>query len=204
MDHTGLALRKKRRTSWREDCAAGGQVLWRNPVPPEGFLFSSFLPPRLFQPSLAGCRTCVVLPKSAPSLLSAGKTPRLEDWTLGSRPCPSDDHQPGLPHREGRCLLLPVLPLKEESPHSYLQRFITARERFRPGVREEGKGAEQLEDRTTWLPSPCASPSPQGRILGGILGIKAQTKRNKAASANSSSRHPGWGGKRIRGRFPKC
>lgn len=47
-------------------------------------------------------------------------------------------------------------PLKEESQHSYLQRFITAQEWFRPGVREEGKGAEQLEDKENLASPPCA------------------------------------------------
>lgn len=39
-----------------------------------------------FQPSPAGSRTFVVLPKGTPSLFSAGKTPGLETWALESRP----------------------------------------------------------------------------------------------------------------------
>lgn len=154
-------------------------------------------PPCLVQPSLAGSSTSVVLPKSAPSL-SSGKTQtrgldtRVEVAThqvfhIGEPVSPSSLS----------------FPLKEKSQHGYLQRFIY----YGTGVvqawsqgRGEG-GPSSWRTRRTWLPHRAP---PQGHILGGIPGIKAQTKRNKAASASPSSRHPGWGAGVIRGRFPKC
>lgn len=145
----------------------------------------------LFQPSLVGYRHVVVLPKSAPRWLSAGKTPRREGWLLGQDPDPRMTSNQVF-HMRGK---IPTtssslsFPPKKESQHSYLQRFITAWKRFRSGVREERKGAEQLEDKN--LAPPLRAPPPQERILGSIPGIKAQTKRNKAALASPSSRHPG-------------
>lgn len=44
--------------------------------------------------------------------------------------------------------------------YRYLQRFITAGERFRPGVREEGKRTEQLEDKES-LDPPLFAPPPK-------------------------------------------
>lgn len=79
-------------------------------------------------------------------------------------------------------------PLKAQSRHSYLQRFITALEGLRPGVRGR-RGREQRSGGTIRTCSPACVP--QGRVLGGIPGSKAQTKRNKAAAASPSSRHAG-------------
>lgn len=91
----------------------------------------------------------MVLPKSAPRWLSAGKTPRREGWLLGQDPDPRMTSNQVFPMR-GKIPITSAslsFPLKKESQHSYLQRFITAWKRFRSGVREERKGAEQLSSR---------------------------------------------------------